>query len=77
MNFRKTDVALIVGVTLIAAPILLEWKLGIGWYLGALLGVVLVSIAGYDAQARMLKMGTPGEDLLDRLWEKLRKKYGK
>ena len=73
MKFRKTDVALLFGVVMIAGPILLEWSLGLGWYRGALIGVILVSIAGYDAQARLLKMGTPGEDLLERLWAKLRK----
>ncbi|MDO9358334.1 MAG: hypothetical protein Q7T70_04990 [Polaromonas sp.] len=73
MKFRKTDVALLFGVVMIAGPIFLEWSLGLGWYIGALIGVILVSIAGYDAQARLLKMGAPGEDLLERLWAKLRK----
>ena len=63
-----------VGVALIAGPLLLGWPLGVAWYIGALLGVILVSLAGYDAQARMLKMGTPGEDLLQKLWDNFKRK---
>lgn len=74
MKIRKTDLALMVGVALIAGPLLLGWPLGVAWYIGALLGVILVSLAGYDAQARMLKMGTPGEDLLQKLWDNFKRK---
>lgn len=73
MKFKKTDLALILGVVLIAGPLLLDWPLGVAWYTGALVGVVLVSIAGYDAQARMLKMGMPGEDLLQSIWDFFRR----
>lgn len=74
MKIRKTDLALMVGAVLIAGPLLMGWSLGMAWYIGALLGVVLASIAGYDAQARMLKMGSPGEDLLQRFWAIVKQK---
>jgi len=74
MKFRMTDLALIIGVSLIAGPLVMGWPLGVVWYIGALIGVVLVSIAGYDAQARMLKMGAPGEDLLQKFWAVFKQK---
>ena len=73
MKFRKTDFAFIAGVSLIVGPIVFGWPVGVVWYLGAIVGVVLLALAGYDAQARMLKMGSPGEDFLDRLWACVRR----
>jgi hypothetical protein len=68
MKLRLTDLAVITGVMLIIGPWLFKIPVNFFVYFGYLVGTVLLSIAGYDAQARMLKRGHPGEDLLQSAW---------
>jgi hypothetical protein len=64
MKLRLTDLALIVGMSLILGPWLLDLHAGWPVYVGYLVGTILLAIAGYDAQAHMLGQGNPGEKLL-------------
>lgn len=38
------------------------------WYVATILGLGAASIAGYNAQARMIGLGEPGEELLQKGW---------
>jgi len=72
---KITDVAFLIGSSLIFGPAVFEISIN-KWiyYLMILAGVVLVSIAGYNAQARALGQGEPGEELLQQAWRWLRVK---
>lgn len=51
MKLRLTDLAVITGVMLIIGPWLFKIPVNYFVYFGYLVGTVLLSIAGYDAQA--------------------------
>lgn len=72
---KRSFIALHVGLVLIFGPVILEIQIN-RWiyYLMILVGVVLVSIAGYNAQARAVGMGEPGEELLQKAWHWFRVK---
>ncbi len=66
---KRSFIAIHFGLVLIFGPVVLEIHIN-RWiyYLMILVGVVLVSIAGYNAQARALGQGEPGEELLQKAW---------
>ena len=66
---KRSFIAIHTGLVLIFGPVVLEIDIN-QWvyYLMILIGVVLVSIAGYNAQARGLGQGEPGEELLQKAW---------
>lgn len=66
---KISDIGFLVGVSLILGPAIFEINLN-KWiyYLMLLVGAILVSIAGYNAQARALGQGEPGEELLQKAW---------
>lgn len=72
---KRSFIAIHIGLVLIFGPVVLEIHIN-RWiyYLMILVGVVLVSIAGYNAQARALGQGEPGEDLLQKAWHWFRVK---
>lgn len=72
---KRNFIALHVGLVLIFGPVVLDIQIN-RWiyYLMILVGVVLVSIAGYNAQARAVGMGEPGEELLQKAWHWFRVK---
>jgi kynurenine formamidase len=70
MKIKLTDIAFVLGLLLIFGPWLIGGE-GAIWYVGYLLGAVLLAIAGYDAHAHMLGQGRPGEELLNNLLAKL------
>lgn len=64
---KLTTIALFVGLVAGLFPWLYIDKPSWGWYVVSLAGGVLVAIAGFDSQAKLLGMKEPGEDLL-RSW---------
>lgn len=66
---KLTTIALLVGIVTGLFPWLYIDEPSWGWYLVSLAGGVLVAIAGFDSQAKLLGMQEPGEDLL-RSWAK-------
>jgi hypothetical protein len=66
---KLTDVGYLIGLVLILGPVLLDVSIN-RWlyYVMILVGTVLVSIAGYNAQAKAVGMGETGEELLQRAW---------
>lgn len=74
MKFKKADGALLIGLALIFGPWLADISLGMWWYPMALVGLVLIGIAGYGSQMKMLGQGDTGEELLDEIWTWIKKK---
>ena len=72
---KISDIGFLVGASLILGPAIFEINLN-KWiyYLMLLVGAILVSIAGYNAQARALGQGEPGEELLQKAWHWFRVK---
>jgi hypothetical protein len=72
---KRSFIAIHFGLVLIFGPVVLEIHIN-RWiyYLMILVGVVLISIAGYNAQARALGQGEPGEELLQKAWHWFRVK---
>ena len=73
MKVKLTTISLFVGAALILGPALLDFPPNWIWYFFALVGTVLVCIAGYDARADMSGLGTPGEDFLVEVINRIRK----
>lgn len=66
---KLTDVGYLIGLGLIVGPVLTDVSIN-RWlyYVMILVGAVLVSIAGYNAQAKAVGMGETGEQLLQQAW---------
>lgn len=66
---KLTDIALFVGAALILVPPVFELSIR-GWKYYALvcIGALLCAVSGYNAQAKMMGLGEPGEDLLKEIW---------
>jgi hypothetical protein len=73
MKIRLTTWALLTGIVIIVGPALLGFSPSWIWYVLALIGIVLISIAGYDAKAEMLGLGCPGEELIVSFFDHLKK----
>lgn len=73
-KFKFVDVAFIVGLTLGIGPWLVFDEPSQYWLIASVVGGLLVAIAGYNAQARAVGMGEPGEDLLQQAWHWFRTK---
>lgn len=74
MKVKLTDLSLVLGLLLVFGPFIFEIDLS-PWlyYCLAVLGVVLASISGYNAQASMTGLGEPGEDLLQSWLARIKK----
>jgi hypothetical protein len=72
---KRSFIALHIGLLLIWGPVVLGISIN-RWvyYLMVLVGGVLISIAGYNAQARAVGRGEPGEELLQNAWHWFRVK---
>lgn len=72
---KKSFIALHIGLLLIFGPVVLDISINRwAYYLMILVGGVLISIAGYNAQARATGLGEPGEELLQQAWHWFRVK---
>lgn len=77
MKVKLTTLALIIGLILGLGPWIFIEQPSRFWVWISLVGVVLASIAGYNAQAGMIGLGEPGEDLLQSWWKSIKKWLGK
>lgn len=71
---KLTTIVLLIGCSLLFAPWYLLDKPALGSIFISLIGFVLLSLVGYNAQASMLGMGEPGEELLQKAWHWFRVK---
>ena len=73
MKVKLTAIALTVGLSLALGPwIFIDHPSRI-WLWTSISGLLLASIAGYDAQAGVIGLGEPGEDLLQSWWRVVKK----
>ena len=73
MKVKLTAIALTVGLSLALGPwIFIDHPSRI-WLWISISGLLLASVAGYDAQAGMIGLGEPGEDLLQSWWRVVKK----
>ena len=56
------------GCTLLFGPWYLVCEPGIGSIVFSICGFLLIAIVGYNAQASLMGMGEPGEELLQQAW---------
>ena len=73
MTIKLTSIALVVGLSLGLGPWIFIEKPESYWIWISMFGAVLVSIAGYNAQAGMIGLGEPGEELLQSCWAWVKK----
>ena len=73
MKLKATDLSFLIAFSLVLGPLIFDLQLR-PWlyYLMCLVGVVLAAIGGYNAQAGMLGLGEPGEDLLQSWWKTIK-----
>ncbi len=74
MKPRLVDLAIVVGLVLGLAPWIFLHEPNSYWLIVSVIGGLLCSIAGYNAQARAVGMGEPGEELLQKAWHWFRVK---
>lgn len=66
---KLTDIGYLVGIALIFGPVVINASLNRWLHIGMILiGAILISIAGYNAQAKAIGMGETGEALLQSAW---------
>lgn len=65
---KLTTIVLLIGCSLLFAPWYLLDKPALGSIFISLIGFVLLALVGYNAQASMVGMGEPGEELLQKAW---------
>jgi hypothetical protein len=68
MKLKLVDLALFVGLVLGLAPWIFLKEPNSYWLIISVTGGLLCAIAGYNAQARGLGQGEPGEELLQKAW---------
>lgn len=73
MKIKFTNLALTVGISLALGPWIFIESPSRYWVWISIAGLVLASIAGYNAQAGMIGLGEPGEDLLRSWWIAVKK----
>ncbi len=71
---KLTTIVLLIGCSLLFAPWYLLDKPALGSIFISLIGFVLLALVGYNAQASMVGMGEPGEELLQKAWHWFRVK---
>ena len=71
---KLLTLALVMGCALLFAPWYLISEPGIGSIALSICGFVLIAIVGYNAQASLMGMGEPGEELLQQAWRWFRVK---
>ena len=74
MKLKLVDMALFVGLVLGLAPWIFLKEPNAYWLIMSVTGGLLCAIAGYNAQARALGQGEPGEELLQKAWHWFRVK---
>jgi hypothetical protein len=74
MKVKLVDFALVVGLVAGLGPWILLEDPQAWWLVFSLIGGLLCSIAGYNAQARAVGLGEPGEELLQKAWHWFRSK---
>lgn len=77
MRVKYVTVALIVGISMSLGPWILIDKPSKNWFWFSVLGMLLASVAGYNAQAGMIGLGEPGEDLLQSWWKAIKEWFTK
>lgn len=65
---KLLTLALVMGCTLLFGPWYLVSEPGIGSIVFSICGFLLIAIVGYSAQASLMGMGEPGEELLQQVW---------
>lgn len=77
MKFKLSTVALTIGLSMALGPWIFIDAPSKNWFWVSVAGVLLASIAGYNAQAGMIGLGEPGEDLLQSWWRAVKKWFSK
>jgi len=77
MKNKYSNLAMIVGLTLVFAPIYLVDEYNYFWYFIAVIGLILSGISGYGAQMEMMGKGDTGDELLREIWQFLMNKLKK
>jgi len=68
MKVKLVDVALVIGLVTGLGPWILMKDHQSYWLVVSVIGGLLCAVAGYNAQARAVGMGEPGEELLQKAW---------
>ncbi|PZO13556.1 MAG: hypothetical protein DCF26_16730 [Burkholderiales bacterium] len=68
MKIRLVTIAFWIGLFVLIGPWVLLAEPSRYWLITSAVGGVLTSIAGYNAHAKMMGMGEPGEELLHSWW---------
>lgn len=78
MKIKATDICFLIAFSLVFGPLIFDVQMN-PWlyYVMCLVGVVLAAIGGYNAQAGMVGLGEPGEDLLQSWWKVIKRWLGK
>jgi len=77
MKIKLTTIALTLGLSLALGPWVLIENPSRFWFWISIAGLVLASISGYNAQAGMIGLGEPGEDLMQSWWRAVKKWFRK
>lgn len=72
MKVRITTLLALLGLILGLGPWLFLDNPSTGWYWVSLVGGLMVAYAGYDAQAKMIGLGEPGELALQKAVRRVR-----
>jgi hypothetical protein len=70
---KLTSIALSLGLSMALGPWIFIENPSKFWLWISIAGLVLASISGYNAQAGMIGLGEPGEDLLKSWWRSVKK----
>lgn len=77
MKFKFTSVLFVIGLCFGLGPWLLIEHPSAWWYPISVIGGLMVTFVGYDAQASMVGTGEPGEDILQNGWRWIKAKLRK
>jgi hypothetical protein len=70
---KLTSIVLSLGLSMALGPWIFIENPPKFWLWISITGLVLASVSGYNAQARMIGLGEPGEDLLQSWWRSIKK----
>lgn len=73
MKLKKTDFGLLFGLAVILGPIIFDFWPGDWWYGIMLLGCIALGIVKYGALMNQLGKGDTGEELLQEVWDAVKK----
>jgi hypothetical protein len=70
---KLTSIVLSLGLSMALGPWIFIENPPKFWLWISITGLVFASVSGYNAQARMIGLGEPGEDLLQSWWRSIKK----